>query len=371
MYDRGPGGSARRQSGATAGRSGHKHDAVGCGQGSGTATVGRFCHGIAMKSLLYRLAPVLLSVAAVAQTPPCIANNDATTTVGTSITAFGFGGPGGLAYRFTPTTSLVLAAAKLFTGNVALTNQGAMTLEVWDENVVTGLPGTRLVGGTWQVQNSLGVGWQGASFDGLAPVNAGVNYWLVWREPGGSRLPYEAGGTTVPVARLVGGNWVLQAAQQPLKWRGFCSLPDEAGTVTLGFGCAASTGRIPSSFTNHAPTIGNANFQFEASGFAAGTLGLAVLGANPGWASFPIPGAPVGCEIHVEPVVVNVVPVGTGNQQAGHGVGTNGHCWQDLAIPANPSLVGAVVDAQFAGLDVGSVDPLPFVFTNGVRITLF
>ena len=314
---------------------------------------------------------VLAAGIAVAQTAPCISLNDATNSVGTSVTAFGFAGPGVLAYRFTPATSTLLMAAEISTAS-SLNHQGYMTLEIYDESALS-LPGTRLGGGTWQTQTAgLGLDWQGASFDALVTLSAGTNYWLVWRESGGNRLPYEPAGTTTTVARLSNGNWILQATAQALKWRGYCNLLDAAGVQPIGFGCASTAGRVPAAFTNYLPnaTSGTASFQFEASGFLPGSLGLAILGANPAFTSFPLAIAPAGCFLHSDATVVNTVVIGTGNQQAQHAVGANGHAWADLPIPTDPALVGAVIDAQFAGLDVLSGAPLPFVFSNGVRITL-
>src|SRR5688572_20451233 len=61
------------------------------------------------------LLAVLLTPLLCAQTPPCISLNDANTNVGTALTAFGFGGPGVLAWQFTPSSTLVLMAAQIFT----------------------------------------------------------------------------------------------------------------------------------------------------------------------------------------------------------------------------------------------------------------
>jgi hypothetical protein len=321
--------------------------------------------------MIRSLAALSCAAALAAQTPPCISLNDATTSVSTAITLAGFTGPNVHAYQFTSPSTLVLRAAELFTARTVAPTSGYMTLEVWDENPATSLPGVRLAGGTWQAQPPLGVTWQGASFDGNAVIAANTNYWLVWREPGGSRIPYETGGVTMPYATFTAAGWVANATPRALKWRGSCSLLDDAGVLPVGDGCMATTGRIPAAFTNHAPSLGNGDFQFEASGFAAGTIALAIVGANAAWVGFPIPGAPTGCFLHADPMVTVVVPVGTGHEQAQHTVGCAGHGWLDLPIPAAPSLVGFVLDAQFAALDLASTDPLPFVFTNGVRVTLF
>lgn len=315
------------------------------------------------------LAIAFVTSSLAAQSLPCVSANDATNTVGTATTLLPFTGPNVYAYRVTSPNPVVLRAAQIYTAS-SLSTSGYMTLEVYDESAA-GLPGTRLAGGTLQTSNALGLGWWGASFDGFAVMAAATNYWLVWREPGGSRLPYEAGGATASVARFTGGNWVLQASMQPLKWRGFCSQLDGQGRAPLGNACASSTGNFPAAFANYAPAVGNANFQFEATGFASGAIALAVLGANPGWTPFPVPGAPAGCDLNADPMVVVTVPVGTGNQQAAHTVGAAGHCWIDLPIPANPGLVGFAIDAQFAGLDAGAAASLPFVFTNALRATIY
>ncbi len=316
------------------------------------------------------LCALALAHALAAQAPPCISNNDATNSVSAAITSTGFFGPSVLAYRFTPATTLILQAAEIYTASPLATASGYMTLEVWDEDPVTGLPGTRLAGGTWQAHVNLGLEWHGANFDSIVAAFASQNYWLVWREPGASRVPYEIGGVTMPFARLTNGVWAAQTPQ-PLKWRGYCSLLDGPYVQPIGIGCLSSTLALPASFTNHLPLIGNSDFQLEATGFAPGTLGVAILGANPAWVSLPIPGAPANCFLHADPFLLLVVPVGTGNQQAQHAVGAAGHCWLDFPLPLDPLLVGFAVDVQFAGLDPGSVDPLPFVFTNGVRAILF
>lgn len=314
-----------------------------------------------------------LALGLAAQTPPCIALNDGTTSVGTSLTAVGFGGPAVRAYQFSPATFVLLQAAQIFTASTPATPaRGYQTLEIWDTNLL-GLPQARLGGGTWQNQPTapLAPAWQGASFDAAVPCSPGVIYWLVWREGGANLLPTEPGGVQAVHARFVGGTWALQAAGQAIKWRGFCNLLDGQGVAPQGNGCSSSSGAVPSLFTNQAPTLGNADFQFEATGLPPGSIGLAILGSNPTWSPVAIPGAPVGCLLRADPQAVATVAVGTGNEQVAHSIGAAGHAWVDLALPPTPGLAGVVLDAQFAALDLASGAPLPFVFTNGLRVTLF
>ncbi|MBL8753902.1 MAG: hypothetical protein JNK15_11445, partial [Planctomycetes bacterium] len=225
-------------------------------------------------------------------------------------------------------------------------------------------------GGTWQVQPWLGRAGHGANHDTPVPLQASTNYWVVWRDGGGNKLPYEPGGSTMPYARFTGGNWVLQASAQAFKWRGYCSQLDAATVQPIGLGCATSANLVPAAFTNHVPQIGNANFQIEATGFPSGSIGLCVLGTDPTWVSLPIPGAPATCFLHSDLVATATVLTGTGNEQAVHSTGAAGHCWLDFPIPANPAIVGYLFNSQFAVLDLALPDPLPFVFTNGLRFTL-
>lgn len=317
-------------------------------------------------------ASVFFASLAHAQTPPCIATNDANNTIGASLTAFGFSGPNANAYRVTPSASVVLQAAEVLTDSSLSTStnpRGYMTLEVWDENA-NGLPGTRLAGGTWQSQVALGLAWQGANFDNLVVLNASQNYWVVWRDGGANRFPYEPGGTGLAHARLSGGNWLPQANPQPLKWRGYCTQLDDANVAPIGFGCVSSANRTPAAFTNHAPAIGNANFQLEGTGFPAASIGLVVLGTDPNWVSLPVPGAGPGCMLHADIVATATVLTGTGNEQVVHSTGFAGHTWFDFPIPNNPAFVGYLFNAQFVVLDTASLDPLPFVFSSGVRFVL-
>ena len=50
-----------------------------------------------------------------AQSAPCVSANDATNTVGMSVTAFPFSGPNNFAYRITTATAVVLRSAQLDT----------------------------------------------------------------------------------------------------------------------------------------------------------------------------------------------------------------------------------------------------------------
>lgn len=317
-------------------------------------------------------ATALLGMTLAAQTPPCISANDATTvnTNGT-ITAFSFAGPNGHGWQFTPSQTLVLFSAEIFTENLFGSNRGFMSLEIWDTNFIF-TPGQRLGGGTFEADPSLGLGWHGANFDVPVTLNVGQTYWFVWIEPGGSELPIEPGGATATYVRRSGSTWVTQATSTAPKWRGYCGLLDSAAVTPIGFGCATSAGKVPGMMTNYEPLVGNTDFQLEASGFLPGSFGVAILGANPAWVSLPVPGA-TGCSLYTDALATVNVSTGTGGEGVNHfpaGPGFAGHCVFPFPIPANPVLSGIVIGSQFAIVDLAVGTPLPLVFSNGMQFTI-
>lgn len=319
---------------------------------------------------MLRSLVAVLSTAALllAQTPPCLSLNDQTNTVTANITAAGFSGFNSVAYQFTPAASTVVFAGHLYTGNVAFT-PGFYSLEVWDDNG-SGLPGTRLGGGTWQMAPGLLVSWQGANFDAVVALNQGQNYWLVWNEPGGSRLPYEPGGVTMPYARKVGANWVAQATPQPVKWRLFCNYLDGVNVTSNGSPCASASNRLGTAFTNETPNVGNAAFKIEGTGFGPGALAVFVVGWDPLFTSSPLPGFPAGCSQNTDALVSTIGFTGTGTVRSNLTVGASGHVTYPFAIPADPGLVGSFFAAQIACIDAANTAPIPFVTSNAVRFTL-
>ncbi|MFK7741985.1 MAG: hypothetical protein AB8H80_16840 [Planctomycetota bacterium] len=324
-----------------------------------------------MKICTSLLALSLAAGTAAAQTPPCLSLNDATTNTTGAISAFSFAGVNAVAWQFQPAQASLLFATELFTGNTSLSAQGYMSLEIWDSNFIF-QPGQRLGGGTFQIESGLGVDWHGCNLDQPVQVNAGQTYWLVWREPGFSELPYEPGGVTATTARLQGSTWVTQATSQAPKWRAYCQPLDQSNVQPNGFGCSASTGGLPTAFTNHEPTLGNGNFAIEACGFPTGAIGVAALGLDPAWVSVPVPGAP-GCQLHTDALVTLLTSTGTGDERAiqpPNGPGFAGHTRLSLPIGADPALIGTFVSAQFVMLDPGATSQLPFVFSSGLQLTV-
>lgn len=300
-----------------------------------------------------------------AQSPACEALNDQTATVSTAITSYGFAGPNTVAWQFTPSAALVAQGARIFTNNANL--GGFQKLEIWSSDPASNLPLSRIAGGTWKISQDASPSWQGANLDSVAVLLAGTPYWLVWSEPGFCRVPIEPGGITLPYARLIGTTWTSSTASA-LKFRLQCSPLDSANVVPNGAACTVAGSALGTIFCNQDPTIGNANFAVEASGFASSTLAVLVLGTNPAFVSVPLPGFPAGCQQHTDAAVVVTGSTGAGNVRA---TAAANHVSFPLPIPANASLVGLALGAQVACADANAQSAIPFVASNGLRITLF
>jgi len=319
-----------------------------------------------MTLTLVRVAVLALATACLlhAQSPACLAQNDQTTTVSGSISGYGFAGPNTVAWQFTPATALVAQGARVFTNNNS--SQGFQRLEVWSNDPATNLPQARIAGGTWKIAQSPVAAWQGTNFDAIAVLTPGTPYWLVWNEPGFGRIPTEPGGTSLPYARLSGTTWLAGTASA-LKYRIQCSLLDSASVVPSGAPCTVAGSGIGTILCNQDPTIGNPSFAIEATGFPSGALTVLALGLNPTFGSLPLPGFPAGCMQYTDAQAVVTGTTGTGNVRA---TAAANHVSFPLPIPSNASLSGLFLGAQVACADANAVAPVPFVVSNGLRITL-
>ena len=308
----------------------------------------------------------LLSPVLCAQTPPCLAMNDQSTNVPNIITAYAFSGPTSWGWQITPTTPLIARAAQIYTANTV--SKVDMVLEIWSHDPATSLPLARLAGGAWKISTASPLMWQGTNLDApitLVPPNS---YWLVWTEPGGCRVPYETGGTTLPAARRPsGGAWATTAATE-LKFRIFCNLLDAKNVKPKGPSCSTPAG-LGSLYTNQAPTVGNAEFLLDGSGFPSGASAALLLGVQPAFPSVPLPGGNPLCLLHTDIVIIVSGLTGTGNVR--QTAGSSGHVFFPLAVPAIPGLAGGYLGAQLAVLDSTSAYSIPFATTNGLQITIY
>ncbi|MCA8951001.1 MAG: hypothetical protein KDE27_15965 [Planctomycetes bacterium] len=315
-------------------------------------------------TLLALLAP---AVPLAAQTPPCLAANDATSVASGAITSYGFAGENSFAWQVTPAAGLVVQAARVFTANTTLTGDRFMALELRDDQ--GGAPGARLGGGAWQISNARPAAWQGCNLDQLVVLQPNVPVWLVWIEPGFSQPMTEPGGlTTLPYQTRSGtGSWTAQTPNAP-KFRLYCSQLDDVGSVPHGLGCPLSTGWFPTAFTNEAPQLGNTDFFFETSGNPAGAAVFAVLGWDPNFTSTAVTGLPPSCLQHTDALAAVLLAAGTGNTR---GPTFAGHAALAFPIPNDPSLSGVFFAMQAAAFDAGAASPLPFGTSNAHRITLY
>lgn len=316
------------------------------------------------------LAVLLLALPLAAQTAPCASANDSNNTFNTgSVTAFGFAGAGNYAYQYTPAVPIVAQAMRIITARPISTASGFMSLEIWSD--ASGLPGARLAGGSWKTDfGPASAVWQGTNFDAPVVMLPATNYWLVWIEPHSSNLPVEPGGATLlPAAYRAGtGAWATRTPAA-FKFRLYCSLLDDINVVVNGTGCPSSTGAQGTLFANQMPTVGNADFRVEGTGFPSASLAVLALGVIQGFPSFPLPGLPAGCQQNTDILRTLVVGItGTGDVRATTRLG---HVSSPLPIPANPALVGLYLATQLAVFDAANTAPIPLVTSNALQLTLY
>jgi hypothetical protein len=309
-------------------------------------------------------APCIAAV--VAQQPPCLALNDTNPTVTAGQTSFDFGGQNFRAWRLSPTQTMVVEAVQVFTRNNSLAGSRFMTVELWSD--AGGLPAARLASGSWRIQNSRPLGWQGANLDHAVVLAAGTPVWVAWVEPGLSTPPEEPGGVALPTATRVGaGAWLPAGVPTAPKLRLYCSLLADANSVPVGVGCPQSTGRTASVFTNEPPLLGSAVFAFESSGNPVGGTVFLVFGLIGTYVPAPVPGFPVGCLQNTDVVTSIVLTAGVGTTR---GPTCSGYAAQAFPLPPDASLVGYTIAAQAASFDPGALAPLPFATSNAQRVTL-
>lgn len=310
------------------------------------------------------LAVALLTAAPLtAQTPPCDSLNDANDTVRAILSFTGLQTWG---YQIKPTASITVRAIHIYTENRFQPGKH-MSLAIYSHNGPTQFPGNRLGRGTFVVDTT-GPKWQGSNLDRAVSLIRGETYWIVWEEPGGSQPPIQPQpATRVAVAKLNASGWAA-GGFGAAKYRLFCSLLDDATVIPSGPACAQGTGATGTVFTNHVPTVGNADFSVEATGYGASALGVWFLGANLAWVPLPLPGFPAGCTLNTD-VIINI-PSMTGAGPV-TSVSTTGHAVLPLGIPNVPALSGAAIQGQFAALDLSASAPIPVVTSNGLKLLIF
>ena len=255
-----------------------------------------------------------------------------------------------IAFRFTAAATTNLEAAQVFTGNQV---PATHSVEIRTRNVTTGLP-DQLVGqpGTWTSVHARS--WQGATFAQPAPIQVGVDYFLVWRVQG--MFPqHSVSADTEPTNVLVearysdGSIWHANN-MVPAKFRLFVPYP--AGTTSaFGTGKPGIYG-VPTIGVNGWPSL-NAPLDVWLDDAARNVPAILVLG-------FPIPGgASIGwATIWATPEILLLFTTKTHTNPL---VGAISHT---VFIPDDPSFVGLPLTFQWGVFDAAALDG--FSHTGGV-----
>jgi len=317
------------------------------------------------RSFAVSVLALCLAGVAPSQTAACVSLNDTTTAVSGAITGFGFAGPDSRGWQFTPPQNLTVQSAQIYTGNTFFAQD--MRLEIWSDNGAN-LPLAPLAGGAWKISTTTPRFWQGTNFDRPVSLGLGLSYWLVWTDPGTSLIPVETGGITVNTAiSVAGGAWQTQTAAAP-KFRLFCNLLDAQNVVPFGAPCQSSAG-LGTALTNQPPTVGNADFLIDGTGFPANLAAILIIGFQQGWGSFPIPGGPPGCMLHTNPFALFTGATGSGNVR--QRTGSSGHTFFPLPIPNVPTLANLYLGVQVGALDPSIAVAVPLVTSNALQLTVY
>lgn len=321
-----------------------------------------------MKLLLTTIA--VLGATLHAQSAPCASYNDTNTSVSTSLTASPFVGlnPNSRAYQFTPSTSLAIQSAAIFTASPI--RDDYMRLEIWDEDTVTGKPGNRMVVGSMRSPVSATANWLGTNFDGVALLSPGTNYWFVWIDSGGSIVPEEPGGIVLPRTTRASTNAWGTIGSGAAKFRLFCGLLDGLGVTNYGNPCLTSSSQVPTTFTNESPVAGSTTFGVSGTNLPPGASAWLLVGIDPNYVSTPLGGLfPAGAAAHTDIVVA--IPGTTGTAEIGSQpsaprpvpFGFMHFSLPLVGVPAN-----AFLSFQMIGIDAGSAAFIPLVTANAVRV---
>ena len=139
------------------------------------------------------------------------------------------------------------------------------------------------------------------------------------------------------------------------------------GVVAIGAGCSDGYGNVGVYGASQTPSVGNANFKFEAVGLPPSARLLFILGLQKTMPSIDLTllGAP-GCYLHTDIAIATYL--GTTAGDAGR---AEGRFVLPAPIPNSAGLKGFFFRTQLAVIDGSpSARSLPVVFTNGLGVTI-
>ena len=113
--------------------------------------------------------------------------------------------------------------------------------------------------------------------------------------------------------------------------------------------------------TSGTPILGDSSFTVTVGGLYPGGFPLSglILSLGSALPGIPVPGAPAGALLYVNPTIVNI---GTAN--------ASGDASYPIPLPCNPLLMGQTLLAQGFDWDASLAFPLPLGFSPGMIMTL-
>jgi len=320
----------------------------------------------------FLLCAATLAVTLPGQSAPCESLNDANTVVSTGLTFSPFVGsnPNSTAYQFSPANTIAVQSAAIFTASPL--HDDYMRIEIWSDDTVNNEPMARMAVGTFFSAMSANARWLGANLDTTVVLNPGTNYWINWIESGASIPPEEPGGVALSRRQRSASNPWGTLGSGELKFRLFCGPLDAQGVANEGSGCAASNLQIATTHTNDAAMSLNGGFGVEGNNLPAGASVVLLVGIDSNFSSTPLTSFPAGCQLNTDIAAFVAGTAGTaeiGDQPTTPRPVPFG--FLRFSLPLTTVQQGAYFSVQCFGLDMGAAAVVPFVSTNGVRVTTF
>jgi len=252
--------------------------------------------------------------------------------------------------------SLAVSEARLFTGLVTGTSHLALHAHDSNQNA----PAAELAAASFTVKTALD--WQGAVFPTPVTLEENQTYWLTWKAPVGAQMPWSLpksySGHYHRISYDGGQSWTSQVFQSnashfKVRLRGACGCA--TSLITIGHGCAGSTGLIPRLLPSHCPAAGQSLSVSLVNGLG-GAWSVLAFGAAPGQLALTS-----DCNLLVNPLVGPLIV----EPLAGTGPGA-GQLTLGAMFPASSH--GETISIQAFVVDAGV--PRGFSASAGLQLTI-
>lgn len=259
-----------------------------------------------------------------------------------------------LAVKVVPTQNLTVTAFEWY-GRLSSNNATirSVTAQVWDQDAITGGPGTVIATGTLDYWGDFE--FYPARLTTAVQMNAGSTYFVGMQLPTGSFLPLALAATT---PGLTPSEFWLNRSTG---WSG----PTTSAALAFRLHCGTNTGTYFNFGTGQTGSVGVAaivGLGFPNLGNPIRFQIWNVAATAPAVVFFGLPGnvpTPFGALL-VDPILLSVDGLAGSRRSFAAG----------LSIPTNPALTGVSLVAQGAVVDAASSQPFGIVLSDGLQVLI-